>query len=356
MAVKQGCSSRMTGSLTTGNQGPHWCISLLGFSILAAMLCPLAHAGLHSGMQYNSLTTLYTSTNGASWTNKSGWGTGDACGWYGIVCDQDTTPSDNTSNVVGINLYVNNLTGTLPSLAGVPGLQSFIVLSSHQLTGSIQSLAGLSSLKIVELADDQLSGTIPSLTGWNNLQIFYVPFNQLDGSIPSLAGLTNLQQFTVDANKLTGSLPALAGLTSLLAFSASRNQLTGSIPELTGLTSLGDYEVQNNQLTGSLPGLTELTSLSAFKASGNQLTGSIPVVAGLSKLQLFDVGNNLLTGTVPTAPASLTNATLCPNPLDTTPQPSIDPAWDTATGFTPWWANPYPSNNCDDVFTAGFGG
>lgn len=329
--------------------------SRLAFALLLATVAPSAAlAGLHSGVQYDALTTLYTSTNGATWTNHTGWGSGDACGWYGIVCDQNATPSDNTSNVIGINLYSNNLTGTLPSLAGVPSLQSIIILSSHQLGGSIQFLAGLSNLKIVEIADDQLTGTIPSLTGWANLQIFYVPFNQLDGSIPSLAGLTNLQQFTADGNQLTGSIPALTGLTALLSFSAPNNLLTGSIPDLSGLTKLSDFEVQYNRLTGTLPTLTGLTSLGSFKARSNRLTGPIPVVAGLTKLQLFDLGNNQLTGMVPAAPASLTNATLCPNPLDTTPQLAIDPAWDTATHFTPWWANPYPNNNCDDTFTGRF--
>jgi len=57
---------------------------------------------------------------------------------------------------------------------------------------------------------------------------------------------------------------------------------------------------------------------------------------------------------VPAAPESLLFASLCPNPLDTTPQESIDAAWNAATGFTPWPANPFPNNNCDDLFAGAF--
>jgi hypothetical protein len=73
-------------------------------------------------------------------------------------------------------------------------------------------------------------------------------------------------------------------------------------------------------------------------------------LSGLSNLRQFHVEFNLLTGGIPAAPPSLISASLCPNPLDTTPQPNIDSAWNQAAGFTPWWAQPFATNRCDDLF------
>jgi len=100
--------------------------------------------------------------------------------------------------------------------------------------------------------------------------------------------------------------------------------------------------------------LSDLINMQFFDVHANQLTGTIPDLTGLDVLSAFYVGVNQLTGTVPPAPSSLMHATLCPNPLDTTAQASIDPAWNAATGFAPWRENPFSNNNCDDLFSGGF--
>jgi len=132
--------------------------------------------------------------------------------------------------------------------------------------------------------------------------------------------------------------------------------LTGTIPALTGLTNLGYFAVYSNQLTGTIPALTGLTSLNYFAVYSNQLTGSIPALTGLTTLAYFYVGSNRLTGAVPALPHALQAASLCPNPLSTTSQPTIDPAWNAATGHAPWFAFPYANNKCDDIFFADLGG
>jgi hypothetical protein len=126
-------------------------------------------------------------------------------------------------------------------------------------------------------------------------------------------------------------------------FDVSANQLTGTIPALTGLTNLQNFNVSGNQLTGPIPALTGLTNLRSFFAYNNQLTGTIPALTGLTNLQYFQVNNNRLTGNVPSVPTPSAlvagGSFLCPNALNRTP----DPAWDTATGLTPWCANCRPS-------------
>ena len=141
--------------------------------------------------------------------------------------------------------------------------------------------------------------------------------NNLTGALPSdLNSLTNLNQFDVMGNQLTGSIPSLTGLTNLQAFIAGENQLTGSIPALTGLTNLQSFSVDLNQLTGSIPALTGLTNLQSFYVSYNRLTGDVPSVPSPDALVAGQSG-------------------LCPNLLNQTP----DPAWDAATGVTPWYTN-----------------
>ena len=230
-AQRQHSVGKFVQRANTAGYVPCWRLLLCAASLLSAPCVP-AHAELLSGPEYVALQALYSSTNGSSWTTNSGWNTGDACQWYGVVCDQDSTGTP--SHVTDLLLPSNNLTGTLPALTA----------------------------------------------------------------------FTNVFNFNVSGNSLTGSIPALAGLTNLGAFAFSHNKLTGSIPALTGLTNLSEFEVDHNQLTGA----------------------------------------------VPAAPPSISFAILCPNPLDTT----ASTAWDTATGFAPWWANPYPNNKCDDVFTNGF--
>ncbi len=350
---------------------------------LMVSVCPRAYAGLNGGPEYDALQALYAATSGSTWADNAGWNTGDACAWHGITCDQNNTPGDNTSHVTVLNLHSNGLagslaalpaltvfpsltffdvgqnqlTGAIPALNGLSGLTYFSVYS-NKLTGSIPSeLAGLVNLQYVFVHSNRLTGSIPTLAGLANLQVFYAYENQLTGSIPSLMGLSNLNDFEVFSNQLTGPLPLLAGLNSLQYFWVYTNNLTGPIPQLSGLVALLDFQVGNNNLTGSIPALTGLVNLNYFDVRRNQLTGSIPDLTGLTGLQYFLVGENRLTGAVPAAPVALNGfkrATLCPNPLDTTPNLLNDGAWNTATGFTPWWADPYPNNNCDDTFTSTF--
>jgi hypothetical protein len=110
-----------------------------------------------------------------------------------------------------------------------------------------------------------------------------------------------------------------------------------------------------NQLTGSLPDLTGLTNLVVFSVGHNRLEGSVPELIGLTNLQLFDIANNRLEGYLPYPPPNLQLALVCPNPL-TFPSVvvGVDPKWDAATGYSPWWAAPFASNACDDLFTNDF--
>lgn len=233
------------------------------------------------------LLNLYSSTNGAGWTNRTNWNgaAGTECLWYGIVCDAGQT------HVQSVLLSGNNLVGTLPAITDLTALRNFYVGNNH------------------------LSGSLPTLTGLTDLVGFNAFSNQFTGPIPSLAGLTNLGLFAVDDNRLTGSMPSLAGLTNLNNFYVGRNQLTGAIPALTGLSHLTDFNVEDNQLSGTIPSLVGLTQLARLRVGNNQLSSAMPAVP------------------TPTSNLQPGISDLCPNNLDLTP----NPAWDVATGSTPWY-------------------
>jgi hypothetical protein len=243
------------------------------------------------------------------------------------------------TRLVSVNLSANQLTGSIPSLAGLGSLSDFLVID-NQLTGSIPSLEGLSSLQSVDFSGNALTGPIPELAdqGLVSLQGFGAARNKLTGAIPALTGLTTLFAFAVQDNELSGSLPPFDGLESLQGFDASGNALTGSIPELSGVPFLSYFNVNDNELTGSIPLFDDVPALSEFHASNNRLTGPIPSLSRLAYLNILDVGFNHLTGPVPArepnAELSTTGySTLCPNQL--TPSPSD--AWDEAVGYAPWY-------------------
>lgn len=65
------------------------------------------------------------------------------------------------------------------------------------------------------------------------------------------------------------------------------------------------------------------------------LTGPVPPLDGVRELGMCQVADNELSGPPPAAPDSLldSDSGLCPNHLDPVPSP----AWDRATGVTPWY-------------------
>ncbi|HTY63705.1 MAG TPA: hypothetical protein VMG30_15770 [Acidobacteriota bacterium] len=132
-----------------------------------------------------ALLALYSSTNGASWTNNSGWGgeSGTECTWYGITCTGDL--QTRATNISAISLSNNNLSGSVPA----------------QL-GNLTYLWGL------YFTNNKLTGSIPPELGYlTNLEALYLSSNQLTGSMPpELGNLSSLQGLYLDKNQLTGSM------------------------------------------------------------------------------------------------------------------------------------------------------
>jgi Leucine Rich repeats (2 copies)/Divergent InlB B-repeat domain len=274
-----------------------------------ALLCGLAAHAAIPGSERTALIDFYNSTNGASWTNNTGWmgAAGTECAWAGVECNTAGT------TVIVLNRSGGGLSGTLPA-------------SINQLT----------NLRYLYVASNKITGSTPVLTGMNSLETAELSNNLLNGSLANFSGLPSLKRFGAGNNRLTGSIPALTSLPQLQNLNLSDNRLSGTIPSLASLTALTELYLHRNALTGSVPSFSGLSNLSEVFLQSNRLTGTLPSLASVSNLTGFRVENNQITGTAPTPPAtnSLTanSSQLCPNPMTHTDSS----VWDLATNSSPW--------------------
>lgn len=137
-----------------------WVLKWVGFSLAAGIMllsasraqasAALAQQGFDCAAQTAmpedqclALVALYNSAGGSGWVDDSGWmSSPDPCGWYGVTCSE--------GQVVALDLFGNNLTGTLPIEIG--------------------SLTGLRTLT---LNDNSLSGEIPLTITFLDLDLFH---------------------------------------------------------------------------------------------------------------------------------------------------------------------------------------
>jgi hypothetical protein len=108
---------------------------LLGSASLLAVLPPGARGTQQWSGVLGTSSDLYIDGR-CKLDDRTNWGSGDACSWFGITCDQDATPGDNTSHVVQVYLSYKNLNGSIADLTGV-GRSEDIQVDNNLLTGSI---------------------------------------------------------------------------------------------------------------------------------------------------------------------------------------------------------------------------
>ncbi len=248
----------------------------------------------------DALVALYNSTDGAYWDDNSNWLLMNTpCSWEGVYCENGT-------NVTGLSLASNNLSGVIPpgigNLTNLPELD----LSNNQLTGSIPvELTNLTNLTALRLAGNQLSGSIPpGLGNMPQLKYLFLSDNQLSGSIPAeLDNLANLTTLDLSNNLLSGSIPPeLGNMTQLQSLDLGGNQLSGSIPtEIGNLVNLLDMDLSQNQLSSPIPPeLGDMAQLQYLYLNNNQLSGSIPPETGtLVNLSVLYLSKNQLSGPIP---------------------------------------------------------
>ncbi|KAL0367473.1 UNVERIFIED_CONTAM: putative LRR receptor-like serine/threonine-protein kinase [Sesamum radiatum] len=83
-------------------------------------------------------------------------------------------------------------------------------LTSIGLSGSISpSISRMTALNSILLGNNSLTGTIPDLSSLKGLELLHLENNQLGGMIhPSLGNLRNLRELFIQNNNLTGQVPS----------------------------------------------------------------------------------------------------------------------------------------------------
>jgi len=196
------------------------------------------------------LVKLYNDTNGDGWTNKTNWLSDKPINeWFGIIYSPE---------YLGIDLYDNNLTGTI-------------------------DLSGCTAL--IEFGCTYNSLTSLNVSGCTALTTLYCGGNQL--TTLNVKGCTALEAFACWRNKLT-SLDA-SGCSALTYLDCSFNQLTNL--DVSDCSALVFSNLIDNQLI-SLD-LGDCSKLTTLYCGGNQLTTLN--VNGCTALEAFDCWRNKLT-------------------------------------------------------------
>jgi hypothetical protein len=243
--------------------------------------CPCLHRA-------TVLSTLYTATQGASWTRGTPWDVTNAT-FPCNVLDGSIVCNASISDVTKLALSKRGLSGVLPTeLGSLVALEEFDV-SENRLNGTLpDSLKQWVRLRTFNITSNNITGTLPaSYAAWSHLKTFNALVNSLTGTLPPEYGRStlnnwsaSLELFGVFTNSLTGSLPADYGNWSrILFFTVAQNQLSGTLPpSYRKWARLQRVSFFDNNFTGSLPPeYSEWSStISVFNARDNQLSGVIP--------------------------------------------------------------------------------
>ncbi|MCF6361068.1 MAG: hypothetical protein L3J29_09950, partial [Cyclobacteriaceae bacterium] len=290
--------------------------------------------------EFLALKALYESTNGANWTNNTGWPTAgnwpatatatEMGTWFGvIVTNGDVTqvilPNNNLNGILSgslgnlselsqLKLNSNQIGGSIPVSIGSLQKLVILLLYNNLLTGNIPvEIGNLANLVSLQLQDNVFTGTIPaSLGNCTKLKFFYIRNANMSGSIPSsFENLTKLQVLFISNCGIDGELPAYLGnfpnLNNIYLFG---NKFTGSIPEnWQNLNNLQQLILHNNQLSGEFPlWLKNKSTITALYLGNNTFTGSLTDFIGdwpnLSALHLTGLG---LAGPIPESIGNLTS-------------------------------------------------
>ena len=156
---------------------------------------------------------------------------------------------------------------------------SNLKLSNMGLKGQFpRAIQNCSSLVGLDLSINKLSGTIP---GDISTLLPYVTSldlssNDFSGAIPdSLANCTYLNSLKLDQNRLTGQIPGqFASLSRLKTFSVSNNLLTGPVPNFNSKVTLS-YANNQGLCGGPLPACVAKSSKSNTAVIAGAAVGGV---------------------------------------------------------------------------------
>ena len=158
-----------------------------------------------------ALGTFYEATGGPDWTHSTNWLTDAPLEeWHGItVLSLPVYVMGPSGSVAGLNLFDNNLGGSIPMEVGQLRSLEELNLGSNRISGEIPATIGkLENLGKLNLSNNQLSGEIPAELGYlANLRGLYLQGNEsLSGPLPD--SFTNLELQTLNLGETELCVPA----------------------------------------------------------------------------------------------------------------------------------------------------
>lgn len=241
-------------------------LSLFSFALVALstqtqayLPCVNASTPLNKG-DCHSWQDFWQSTNGSGWKWCRDVPRSNPCACVfkaqglkiGVQC------SEGNRSIVGINMFQNNLAGTLAD-----------------------SFGEMTSLLSMQLTANTISGTLPDSIGqMTKVTSLQIDNNEFEGKIPhTLGSLAQLTTLAVFNNKLTGTIPeGIYRLSNLINLNLDGNELSGSLSsEIASLSSVIDMTLDHNNFTGPIPAaLDKLPHLEGLQVSNNAFTGVLP--------------------------------------------------------------------------------
>lgn len=182
---------------------------------------------------FEGLMEFYDATNGAGWTDNSGWADGAAgddcepCTWFGITCDAN-------DRVTEIRLPTNNLTGIIPAQVSL-----------------------LTALKVLQVPFNGIGGELPDALWFNDLlEEVYVQNNDIGGQFPDIGNHPGLRVVGASNNDFFGQIPIVGNIPNMIRMTFANCDFTAEIPagyNPTNMPLLNQFNVQGNAIFAELP-------------------------------------------------------------------------------------------------------
>ncbi|HEY3390769.1 MAG TPA: leucine-rich repeat protein, partial [Prolixibacteraceae bacterium] len=180
-----------------------------------------------------ALVAIYNTMNGANWTRKLNWLTGQVQNWQGVTLSSE-------GRVTKLNLTCNNLQGSMPTEIGQLTALRFLNLGNIMF---VESWDGANQL---------IHCTLPvSMTSLVSLEVLSLDGLNFNSELTDVfSGMVKLRELYLNQNGFTNTqLPAGILSCSKLERLAIDGNFFSQLPDITGLTNLQSFSAYSNLFT-----------------------------------------------------------------------------------------------------------
>lgn len=185
-------------------------------------------------IECDTLVSLYNSTNGGAWSNKTNrWVTDNYCNRYGVTCNEQNF-------ITMLKLFDNRLQWSLPEWLNLP------------------------NITMIDIARNYLIGSFPEINAPELLTID-ASFNWFWWSLPIFNTSTKIRSIKLDTNFFGDNdtiIPTLDNLKSLQALDIKFNLYHGDMSD--SLTSLYNKKTKTSVWVNKLFGICKSTDIKKY--------------------------------------------------------------------------------------------